>query len=63
MEKLPNTPQEAGKLHLVMLEPVKADLSGKLIDWGAVSNGREGYGLASYRPIRNDAQADAGHSV
>jgi hypothetical protein len=44
VQKLPNTPQEAGKLHLAMLEMVKADMrDGRMIDWGQFSNGANGY--------------------
>ena len=47
VDKLPNTPQEAGKLHLQMLEMVKADMSDtRLKDWGQFSNGACGYCIA-----------------
>jgi hypothetical protein len=44
VEKLPNTPQEAGMLHMQMLEMVKADMRDhNITDWGQFGNGANGY--------------------
>ena len=46
VEKLPNTPQEAGKLQMAMLEMVKADMKDpRIIDWGQFCNGANGYAV------------------
>ena len=44
--RIPDTPEEAMKLRLKMLEAVKAELSaGRFTEWGSFSNGIEGYAI------------------
>ena len=44
--RIPDTPQEATKLKLKVLEAVKAELSaGRFTEWGSFGNGLEGYAI------------------
>ena len=45
--KIPDTPQEAAKRILKMLEAVKDGLNaGRFTEWGQFSNGSEGYAIS-----------------